>query len=174
MLRPEVALELEGHNGLWESLKARLQRRSHAVILVAEGAGQQLLKSSDLVDASGNKILSDIGVFLKTKISQLAKRDGVTVNLKYIDPSYIIRGSAANPNDSIYCSRLGAHAAHAAMSGRTGLLVSMLHEEYVHIPIKLSVGRRNVVDPESDLWRDVLVQTGQPALMLNQPEEPLQ
>ena len=141
---------------------------------VAEGAGQQLLKSSDLVDASGNKILSDIGVFLKTKISQLAKRDGVTVNLKYIDPSYIIRGSAANPNDSIYCSRLGAHAAHAAMSGRTGLLVSMLHEEYVHIPIKLSVGRRNVVDPESDLWRDVLVQTGQPALMLNQPEEPLQ
>ncbi|MGN1071590.1 MAG: ATP-dependent 6-phosphofructokinase [Bradymonadia bacterium] len=174
VLIPEVPFELEGPNGLWESLKARLQRRSHAVILVAEGAGQQLLKSSDLVDASGNKILSDIGVFLKTKISQLAKRDGVTVNLKYIDPSYIIRGSAANPNDSIYCSRLGAHAAHAAMSGRTGLLVSMLHEEYVHIPIKLSVGRRNVVDPESDLWRDVLVQTGQPALMLNQPEEPLQ
>ena len=174
VLIPEVPFELEGPNGLWESLKARLQRRSHAVILVAEGAGQQLLKSSDLVDASGNKILSDIGVFLKTKISQLAKRDGVTVKLKYIDPSYIIRGSAANPNDSIYCSRLGAHAAHAAMSGRTGLLVSMLHEEYVHIPIKLSVGRRNVVDPESDLWRDVLVQTGQPALMLNQPEEPLQ
>ena len=82
-----------------------------------------------------------------------------------------IRGSAANPNDSIYCSRLGAHAAHAAMSGRTGLLVSMLHEQYVHVPIALSVGRRNLVDPESDLWRDVVIQTGQPVLMLNHPHD---
>lgn len=167
VLIPEVPFELEGPNGLWESMKARLARRHHAVVLVAEGAGQNLLAASNAVDASGNKILSDIGVYLKTRFNELARRDGIPLNLKYIDPSYIIRGSEANPNDSIYCSRLGANAVHAAMSGRSGLLVSMIHDRYVHIPIKLSVGQRNLVDPESDLWRDVLVQTGQPLLMLN-------
>lgn len=174
VLIPEVPFELEGPNGLWESIKARLERRHHAVVLVAEGAGQQLLKSSNAVDASGNKILSDIGVYLKTRLSELAIRDGVRLNLKYIDPSYIIRSSSSDPNDSIYCSRLGAHAAHAAMSGRTCMLVSMVHDRYVHIPIALSVGRRNLVDPESDLWRDVVIQTGQPTLMINQPIETLE
>ena len=168
VLIPEVPFELEGPNGLWEHLKERLNRRHHAVVLVAEGAGQNLLKASNAVDASGNKVLSDIGVFLKNKFSELAKRDKFTINLKYIDPSYIIRASAANPNDSIYCSRLGANAVHAAMSGRSGLIVSMMHDRYVHVPIKMSVGRRNLVDPEGDLWRDVIVQTGQPPLMINQ------
>ncbi len=168
VLIPEVPFELEGPNGLWAHLKDRLYRRHHAVVLVAEGAGQNLLKASNAVDASGNKVLSDIGVYLKNKFSELAKRDQIALNLKYIDPSYIIRASAANPNDSIYCSRLGANAVHAAMSGRSGLIVSMVHDRYVHIPIKLSVGRRNLVDPESDLWRDVVVQTGQPPLMVNQ------
>lgn len=167
VLIPEVPFELEGPNGLWESLKSRLARRNHAVVLVAEGAGQNLLSASNAVDASGNKVLSDIGVYLKNRFSELARRDGVQINLKYIDPSYIIRGSAANPNDSIYCLRLGANAAHAAMSGRSGLLVSMIHDRYVHVPIKLSVGQRNLVDPEGDLWRDVVVQTGQPPLMVN-------
>ncbi len=167
VLIPEVPFELEGPNGLWENLKKRLLSRHHAVILVAEGAGQELLKASDAVDASGNKILSDIGIFLKSKIAELAKRDGIKINLKYIDPSYIIRGSEANPNDSIYCSRLGAHAVHAAMAGKTGVLMSMMHDRYVHVPIKLSIGRRNVIDPEGDLWRDVIIQTGQPPLMIN-------
>ena len=167
VLIPEVPFDLEGPNGLWESVKARMERRHHAVVLVAEGAGQNLLKASDATDASGNKILSDIGVFLKTKFKELAKRDGIDLNLKYIDPSYIIRGSEANPNDSIYCSRLGAHAVHAAMSGRSGLIISMMHDRYVHVPTRLAVGTRNLVDPESDLWRDVIIQTGQPPLMVN-------
>ena len=171
VLIPEVPFELEGPNGLWESMKERLNRRHHAVVLIAEGAGQNLLISSNAVDASGNKVLGDIGVYLKNRFSELAKRDGIKLNLKYIDPSYIIRGSAANPNDSIYCSRLGANAVHAAMSGRSGLIVSMVHDRYVHIPIKLSVGQRNLVDPESDLWRDVVVQTGQPLLMLNESRD---
>ncbi|MBQ9243606.1 MAG: ATP-dependent 6-phosphofructokinase [Proteobacteria bacterium] len=167
VLVPEVPFELDGPNGLWEHLKKRLIARNHAVILVAEGAGQNLLQASNETDASGNKILSDIGVFLKSKIAEYAKRDSLTINLKYIDPSYIIRGSEANPNDSIYCSRLGAHAVHAAMCGKTGVLMSMLHDRYVHVPIKLAIGRRNVIDPEGDLWRDVIIQTGQPPLMLN-------
>lgn len=167
VLIPEVPFDLDGQNGLWAHVKERLQRRKHAVILAAEGAGQDLLEASDAVDASGNKILSDIGTFLKVKFLEFAKRDGVILNLKYIDPGYIIRGSKANPNDSIYCARLGANAVHAAMSGRTGLLISMIHDRYVHVPIKMSVGQRNVVDPESDLWRDVGISTGQPSLMLN-------
>ena len=170
VLVPEVPFELEGPNGLWEHLKKRLIARNHAVILVAEGAGQGLLKASNETDASGNKILSDIGIFLKSKIAEFAKRDGLMINLKYIDPSYIIRGSEANPNDSIYCSRLGAHAVHAAMCGKTGVLMSMLHDRYVHVPIKLAIGRRNVIDPEGDLWRDVIIQTGQPPLMLNKTD----
>ena len=170
VLVPEVPFELEGPNGLWEHLKKRLIARNHAVILVAEGAGQELLKASNETDASGNKILSDIGIFLKSKIAEFAKRDGLMINLKYIDPSYIIRGSEANPNDSIYCSRLGAHAVHAAMCGKTGVLMSMLHDRYVHVPIKLAIGRRNVIDPEGDLWRDVIIQTGQPPLMLNKTD----
>ncbi len=169
VLIPEVPFELAGPNGLWENLKKRLASRHHAVILVAEGAGQNLLAASDQVDASGNKVLSDIGVFLKSKISEMAKLDGTTINLKYIDPSYIIRGSEANPNDSIYCSRLGANAVHAAMCGKTGVLMSMVHDRYVHVPIKLSIGRRNLIDPDGDLWRDVIIQTGQPPLMVNHP-----
>ena len=169
VLIPEVPFDIEGPNSLWENLKTRLERRHHAVILVAEGAGQNHLADLGNVDASGNKVLSDIGVFLKNRIKELAKRDKLPINLKYIDPSYIIRGSAANPNDSIYCSRLGANAVHAAMSGKTGVLMSMIHDRYVHVPIKLSIGRRNVVDPEGDLWRDVIIQTGQPPLMVNNP-----
>jgi len=170
VLIPEVPFDIDGPNGLWESIKARLGRRHHAVILVAEGAGQNHLKASGATDASGNKVLNDIGVYLKQRINELAKRDGVTINLKYIDPSYIVRGSEANPNDSIYCSRLGSNAVHAAMCGKTGILISLLHDQYVHVPILLAIGRRNVVDPESDLWRDVIIQTGQPALMVNSTE----
>ncbi len=171
VLIPEVPFELDGPNGLWENLKKRLAARHHAVILVAEGAGQNLLAASGAVDASGNKILNDIGIYLKDQIKALSKRDNVRLNIKYIDPSYIIRGSAANPEDSIYCSRLGAHAVHAAMCGKTGVLMSMMYDTYVHVPIKLSIGRRNVIDPDSDLWRDVVIQTGQPNLMMNNTGE---
>ncbi len=167
VLIPEVPFDIEGEHGVWAYLKQRIERRQHAVVLVAEGAGQRHLETSGNVDKSGNKVLADIGIFLKQRFSALAKRDGIELNIKYIDPSYIIRAAKANPNDSIYCSRLGAHAAHAAMSGRTGMLVSMVNERFVHIPIACSVGSRNVVDPESALWRDVVVSTGQPHLMVN-------
>jgi len=89
------------------------------------------------------------------------------VNIKYIDPSYIIRSAPANPNDSIYCSRLGAHAVHAAMSGRTRTLISLMHNRFVHIPIEIAVAERNRVDTEGSLWRDVLENTRQPVSMQN-------
>lgn len=165
VLVPEVPFELEEGNGLLTHLEQRLERRNHAVILVAEGAGQGLLERSDLVDASGNKRLGDIGIFLKERIGAYFKEKGTEINLKYIDPSYIIRSMPANPNDSIYCTRLGAYAVHAAMAGKTGFLVSLMHGCFVHVPIEMAVSRRNFINPDGELWRSVVEATGQPVVM---------
>ncbi len=166
-LIPENPFDLEGPNGLLENLKKRILDRGHAVILVAEGAGQDLLKKSEKVDASGNVRLQNIGEFLKTRVKEYFDNEEIEVNIKYIDPSYIIRSAPANPNDSIYCSRLGAHAVHAAMTGKTRTLISLLNNKYVHIPIKVAVAERNRVDTEGSLWRDVLENTRQPYSLKN-------
>ena len=110
---------------------------------------------------------TDIGIFLKDRIKDYFAQEGVEMSLKYIDPSYIIRSAQANPNDSIYCSRLGAHAVHAAMSGKTQALISLVNNKFVHIPIKVAVSERNHVNTEGSLWRDVLENTRQPASMIN-------
>lgn len=162
---PEVPFQLEGANGFLVHLERRLDARHHAVILVAEGAGQSLLEDLHALDASGNKKLADIGIFLKDAITKYFKQRGREANIKYIDPSYIIRSAPANASDSIYCARLGADAVHAAMSGRTECLVGLVNNRYVHVPMALAVGKRNAVDPEGPLWRDVVEATGQPPLM---------
>jgi len=168
VLVPEVPFELVGENGLFSHLEKRLQKRNHAVILVAEGAGRDLIrKDSDLTDASKNKKTGDIGIYLKEKINLHFKAKNSEINLKYIDPSYIIRSAPANPYDSIYCERLGTNAVHAAMAGRTGVLVGLVHNRLVHIPIRLAVSKKNRIDPDSELWRNVIEATGQPLLMKN-------
>jgi 6-phosphofructokinase 1 len=167
VLLPEVPFDLEGPNGLLHHLEERLERRHHAVILVAEGAGQDLMQASLDADASGNIRLGDIGIFLKDRICSYFDERGTEVNLKYIDPSYIIRSQPANANDSVYCQVLGTHAVHAAMAGKTRLLISLYHQRLVHIPILLATSERNCVDPEGGLWRSVIEATGQPVLMKN-------
>jgi 6-phosphofructokinase 1 len=168
VLVPEVPFDLEGERGLLADLQKRIERRNHALIVVAEGAGQELLPQAQTeCDASGNKKLADIGTFLRDAIACHFKQAGVEINLKYIDPSYIIRSTPANPADSVYCTRLGAGAVHAAMAGKTRLIVSLLNDTFVHVPTGLAVARRNRIDPESALWRDVVEATGQPALMKN-------
>ena len=164
-LVPEVPFTLEGENGLLKSIERRLDRRYHAVILVAEGAGQELLEATNATDESGNKKLADIGIFLKDAITDHFKKIKRETSLRYIDPSYMIRASSATPNDALYCARLGANAVHAAMSGRTGMLISEWHNAFVHVPIKMAVSKKNKVDPESPLWRDVLETTQQPIQM---------
>ena len=164
-LIPEVPFSLDGENGLLKQLESRLDRRKHAVILVAEGAGQELLKATGETDASGNKKLADIGLFLKDQIIGHFKKIGREANLKYIDPSYMIRAARPTPNDALYCARLGANAVHAAMAGKTGMLVSLWNNVYVHVPTKMAVKEKNQVDPESPLWRDVLEATQQPIVM---------
>ncbi len=166
-LIPESPFDLEGPNGLLENLKRRILERGHAVILVAEGAGQDLVPPTGQTDASGNVKYQDIGIFLKEKIKDFFKEQGITTSIKYIDPSYIIRSAPANSYDSIYCARLGAHAVHAAMSGKTQCIASRVNDRYVYLPIKVAVSKRSHVDIEGALWRDVLENTRQPFSMKN-------
>jgi 6-phosphofructokinase 1 len=167
VLVPEVPFDLEGDNGLFRHLEKRLDKRNHAVVLVAEGAGQDLLARSAETDASGNRKLGDIGIFLRDGIANFFKAQKRDVNIKYIDPSYLIRSAPANPNDSLYCARLGTNAVHAAMAGKTASLISQVHSHFVYVPIAMAVARKNRIDPESSLWRDVIDATGQPPLLKN-------
>ena len=167
VLIPEVPFHITGKKGLLAALEKKIAQQNNAVIVVAEGAGQDLLESKNATDASGNKILSDIGLYLKDEIIKYFKEKNIHINMKYIDPSYQIRASVAAPIDSVYCERLGNNAVHAAMAGKTGLIVGVVHQEFVHLPISAVVSKRNTVDPEGDLWRDTLDATGQPVLMIN-------
>jgi len=167
VLVPEVPFDLEGEFGLMNNLKKRLEKRGHAVIVVAEGAGQDIIGESGATDASGNKKLMDIGLFLKDKIKDYFADQKFEINLKYIDPSYIIRSAPSNSNDSIYCQRLGQNAVHAAMSGKNRVLIGRINFRFVHLPIKLAVSKRRSIDPESSIWRSVVETTGQPLLMKN-------
>ncbi|MFM9059414.1 MAG: ATP-dependent 6-phosphofructokinase [Planctomycetaceae bacterium] len=163
VLIPEVPFTLDGPHGLLDHLLARVRRSRHAVIVVAEGAGQDLVPESVAgVDASGNRKLTDIGLFLRERIAAHFAAAGVELNLKYIDPSYAIRSVSANPYDSVYCLRLAQNAVHAALAGRTEMVVGRWHGRYVHIPMSLAVSHRNQVAPEGDLWLAVLEATGQP------------
>ncbi|MCH5290518.1 MAG: ATP-dependent 6-phosphofructokinase [Treponema sp.] len=166
-LIPEVPFDLDGPNGFLAHLEQRLIKRHHAVIVVAEGAGQELLTTTNQTDASGNKKLADIGVYLRDKITEHFAAKKFHINLKYIDPSYEVRAAVTTANDSIYCERLGNNAVHAAMAGKTKIVIGLVHGKYVHIPISMATLKRNTVDPESSMWRDVLDATLQPIYMVN-------
>jgi len=166
-LIPEIPFELDGPNGFLHHLEERIKERHHAVIIVAEGAGQELFQANDETDASGNKKLADIGVYLRDKINEYFKQKDIHINLKYVDPSYQVRSSVTTANDSIYCERLGSYAVHAAMAGKTKMVVGLVNGKYVHLPIKMVTMKRNFVDPEGALWRDALDATRQPILMVN-------
>ena len=163
VLIPEIRFELDGQRGLLEALRYRLAKRKSAVIVVAEGAGQELMKVEEGADASGNKKLADIGLFLRDRITDFFKERRVEVNLKYIDPSYLIRSVPANAQDNVYCSQLAQHAVHAAMAGKTDMLVGRWHGAFVHLPIRAATQGRRKVNPDSELWHAVLESTSQPA-----------
>ncbi len=167
VLIPEVEFGLKGSRGLLSCLEARLASRGHAVIVVAEGAGQNLMEAARGQDASGNKRYADIGLFLKERIQAHFDAKKAEINLKYIDPSYMIRSAIAEPVDSLYCERLGNNAVHAAMAGKTKLIIGLVHNEFVHIPIEAATSRRKLVDPEGSLWRDAIEATQQPLSLKN-------
>jgi len=162
-LIPESPFSLEG---FLAALRDRLERRGHAVVVVAEGAGQELMTQSIETDASGNTRLCDVGVFLKNAINRHFKKLGITANLKYIDPSYTIRSVPATPHDASFCLLLGHNAVHAGMSGRTNMIVGYWKGEFTYVPISLAVSKRKRIDPEGSFWSTVLASTGQPRTML--------
>ncbi len=165
-LVPEVKFDLHGPKGFLSVLEKRLKRKEHAVVVVAEGAGQELFSESTGTDKSGNKKLSDIGDFLCDEVRAHFDKIGMEVNLKYFDPSYNIRSRRANANDSMYCMRLGNNAVHAAMAGKTNMIVGLHQDRLVHLPISL-IGARKTIDPNSWWWQTVLQATHQPAIMQN-------
>lgn len=168
VLVPEVPFELEGPNGLLAALESRLHSRGHALVVVAEGAGQELFNEELGTDASGNAKLGDIGLLLKRRIGEHLSGRGLEHSIKYIDPSYTIRSVPANPNDGIFCGFLGQHAAHAGMAGKTGLLIGIWNNLFIHVPIELAVRGRKRIDPEGILWTSVLETTGQPKVMVKE------
>ena len=168
VLVPEIPFELEGKYGLYSYLESRFEKHKSTVIVVAEGAGQELLQATNATDESGNVRLSDIGAFLKKEISD--RYNGtMEFTLKYIDPSYIIRSAPASPVDNIFCGYLAQAASHAGMAGKTGMAVGRSHGMFTHIPLKLLVSGRKRIDPESHLWRSVVESTGQPMRLTSNP-----
>jgi 6-phosphofructokinase 1 len=161
-LIPEVPFELNGDDGLLAKLERRLAARQHAVIVVAEGAGQNLLANRpDAFDASGNRILGDIGPLLKSSITEHFAARKLPVQVRYFDPSYHIRSCAANAIDSVLCEQFARHAAHAGMAGKTDVLIGSVHGEFVHLPLKTCTGQKKRMSPEDEWWSTVLAITGQ-------------
>jgi len=161
-LVPEVPFTLEK---LFAELRRRLERRGHAVIVVAEGAGQDLVARSGARDASGNVKYGDVGIFLRDAIVDHFKQNGAPISLKYVDPSYAIRSVPAVAHDSAFCLLLGHNAVHAGMTGRTNMVVSFWNHRFTHVPIPLAVSERKRIDPDGALWSSVLASTGQPRYM---------
>jgi 6-phosphofructokinase 1 len=163
-LIPEIPFTLEGEGGFLNALKKRTLNRAHAVIVVAEGAGQNLLENKgEERDASGNVKLKDIGLFLREKIGSYFRAEKIPVMMRYLDPSYIIRSVPADAEDAILCDQYARNAVHAAMAGKTGLVIGLLHDHFIHVPIEMLAKQVKRVDPNGSIWHAVLATTGQPA-----------
>jgi 6-phosphofructokinase 1 len=163
-LIPEVPFKLDGKNGFLPALRDRIQKRAHAVVAVAEGAGQELFEDSSMDrDPSGNIKLKDIGLFLRERIETYFREANIPIAMRYFDPSYSIRSSPANAADAVLCDLYARNAVHAAMAGKTGLVIGLLHDSFIHIPIEMLVQEKKHIDPDGTWWNAVLATTGQPA-----------
>jgi 6-phosphofructokinase 1 len=160
---PEVTLALDGENGFLNVLTKRVVEKGYVTIAVAEGAGQQLFPDIDKArDASGNVKLKDIGRFLKDRIVHEFNQNGIEVTLKYIDPSYMLRAQPTSADDSIFCAHLGQQAVHAAMGGKTGVMVGYAHDLFTFVPLEaVALGKKHM-DINGPLWLSILGATGQP------------
>ena len=158
-LVPEQKFALDGENGLLPHLAERLDRKHHAVIMVAEGAGQEFFQNApERRDASGNILKNDIGVFLKDEIKRYMSEHNIDTTIKYFDTGYAIRSVSANGEDAVFCTLLANNAAHAAMSGRSDMLVGYWNGTFTHVPIKLAISGRKKIDLNGPLWSCVKTQ----------------
>ena len=158
-LIPEIDFTLDA---LLNALERRFAAgKTHAVVVVAEGAGQRIIEGDAGVDASGNQLKKDIGEFLKRHITNHFKDKGILSSVKYFDPSYMIRSVPAKGTDAIRCYLLARSAVHAAMAGRTNCVVGQTAEWNTLVPIRLATIERQKMILKSDLWRSVMDATGQ-------------
>jgi 6-phosphofructokinase 1 len=165
-LVPEVPFSLEGPNGLFELVEKRLEEKGDAVIVIAEGAGQYYFEGPDReTDASGNKKLGDIGVFIRDRLKEHLSSKGIRSAIKYIDPSYLIRSAPADASDQLYCQRLARNSVHAAFSGKGGMLIGFWHGQMTHVPMSALSGVTRHVNPKGELWFNILESTGQPEVI---------
>ena len=155
-LIPEVPFAMDGPNGVVEHIDYLLKAQGHAIVCLAEGAGQEFVMQDGL-DPSGNPILGDIGPWFCKKVKKALGAD-----VKYIDPTYMVRGCTANAHDKVYCNILGQNAAHAAMAGFTGCSVGLVNTHYVYLPIPMLIEKPRYVDPNSRMYQRLLASTGQP------------
>jgi 6-phosphofructokinase 1 len=175
-LIPEVPFELDGDDGLLAALERRLAERGHAVVVVAEGAGQHLFATAaaagGTAEAAGGAgagpaavagRAGDIGLLLRERIARHFRQRGIAAHLKYFDPSYLIRSVPANTGDSLLCDSLARHAVHAGMAGKTDLLIGFWHNDFIHVPIPAVICRKKMLSPTGGVWIAVLSATGQPA-----------
>ena len=161
-LIPETPFEISGPEGICNDLEEKLERNHHAVIVVAEGAGQELFQNSETrQDASGNILKDDIGELLRQEITSHFKGKGIPISIKYLDPSYHIRSVAANASDAVFCHLLAEYAVHAGMSGKTNVVIGYWNNFFTHVPIKLATKERRMVELDSALWRGVVSATRQ-------------
>lgn len=162
-LVPEVPIQLDGENGCLPHLMQRVKHQGFAVIVVAEGAGEDVLGTSTETDASGNKKLPAIGEFMKKAVTDYFEKHGQTATVKYIDPSYTVRSVPANAADATYCMQLAQNAVHGAMAGYTGFSVGLVSNRTVYIPIPTLVATSpRSMNPHGRTWERVLGLTGQP------------
>ena len=161
-LVPEEKFTLDdnGPRALLPHLANRMEQKHHAVIMVAEGAGQELFgNASAQRDASGNLLNKDIGLLLKDKINGYFKTRGIEVNVKYFDLAYTIRSVPAHGADAVFCAMLAQNAVHAAMAGRTDTVIGHWGTHFTHVPITLATRERKKIKLNSPLWTSVKATT---------------
>ncbi|GAB4815012.1 hypothetical protein N2152v2_002058 [Parachlorella kessleri] len=158
-LIPEVPFTLFGERGMFTFLEKVLQEKGHAVVCVAEGAGQDILSTGEhRTDASGNPILKDVGPWLRSEMKAHFKE----ADVKYIDPSYLIRSIPTTSGDRIYCKILAHNAVHGAFAGYTGVTVGLVNTHYVYLPIPVVIQAPRTVDPRGKNWNRLRASIGQP------------
>jgi len=161
-LVPEAPFELEGEYGLLRYIESKAAQQGHCVVVVAEGAGQELLAASGGTDASGNALLADIGSFLKERIIAHMTAQGKATSVKYVDPSYMVRATPATAADNIMCLQLAHDAVHGAFAGYTSFMSGRVNSRSVMIPLSAASGKRNAIQPSGNFWQQLVYSTGQP------------
>ncbi|XAR70826.1 6-phosphofructokinase [Bertholletia excelsa] len=168
-LIPESPFYLEGKGGLFEYMEKRLKENGHMVIVIAEGAGQELvtesLQQGEQEDASGNRLLRDVGLWISQSIKDHFSKHKMRITLKYIDPTYMIRAIPSNASDNVYCTLLAQSAVHGAMAGYTGFTSGLVNSRHTYIPFNRITERQNKVVITDRMWARLLSSTNQPSFV---------